>query len=161
MREIRIEDAEFVLKLRTDSKKSQHLSFTEYDIDKQRDFISRYLASLTDYYFIICDYGHEPVGTVRIYDIQGESFCWGSWIISELAPTSAAIESALLVYDYAFFALHYKKSHFDVRKGNTRVVDFHKRFGAKIVGEDAENYFFRYEVESYLETRNRYIRFLP
>jgi len=32
-----------------------------------------------------------------------------------------------------------------VRKGNNKVIAFHKRFGAKIVNEDELNYYFIFE----------------
>ena len=72
----------------------------------------------------------------------------------------AAIESALLIYDFAFFSLHYKKSHFDVRKENKKVIDFHLRFGAEIVGETDKDLLFVYGLDTYLEVRKRYSRFL-
>lgn len=160
-REVVIADAEFIIGLRTDLEKSKHLSVTSNNIDEQRDFISYYLKSQVDYYFIISDWNKQLLGTIRIYDIQGDSFSWGSWILSRGAPTNAAIESALLIYDFAFFSLHYHKSHFDVRKENQRVVHFHKRFGALIVNEDDINFYFQYDLDTYNSLRHKYSRFLP
>lgn len=161
LREIQLSDAEFVVGLRTDQDRNKHLSPTPNDIDRQRNFINTYFESVTDYYFIITDWNHRALGTIRIYDVRGDSFCWGSWILSKNAPKSAAIESALLIYDFGFFALHYTKSHFDVRKTNHRVVDFHKRFGAHIVRDDNLNFYFEYDRNTYLDTREKYSRYLP
>jgi RimJ/RimL family protein N-acetyltransferase len=161
LREVVLDDAEFILCLRTDPRKNRYLSPTTTDVSQQRDFIERYQQSLTDYYFIICDWQARSLGTVRIYDIQGDSFCWGSWILSADSPTSTAIESALLIYDFAFYSLHYKSSHFDVRKENLSVVDFHKRFGALIIKENELDYFFKYSLDSYRLIREKYLRFLP
>lgn len=160
-REVEITDAEFIVSLRTDPEKGKHLSVTSSDVEQQSRFISTYRESRTDFYFIISDWEWNRLGTIRIYDIQGNSFCWGSWILTAAAPPHAAIESALLVYDYAFFSLHYSQSHFDVRKENVRVVDFHKRFGAVIIAEDQQNYYFKYDISAYIETRQKYRRFLP
>jgi len=160
LREVTIDDAEFIIKLRTDPEKNKHLSVTTSDVDKQKSFITNYLRSETDYYFIISDWDRRPLGTIRIYDIHDDSFCWGSWILSKDAPAKAAIESALLIYDFAFFSLHYTKSHFDVRKENQRVVDFHKRFGACIVSEDHQNFFFEYTPDTYLTVREKYRRYI-
>lgn len=63
--------------------------------------------------------------------------------------------------DFAFFSLHYPKSHFDVRKGSHRVVDFHKRFGACIVSEDDLNFYFEYNHEAYLNAHEKYCRYVP
>lgn len=161
LREVTVEDAQFILDLRTDEDKGRHLSATTGDVEAQRAFIRKYQQSTTDFYFIISDWTGQAQGTIRIYDIQGDSFCWGSWIMARGAPASAALESALLIYDFAFFSLHYARSHFDVRKQNERVVDFHKRFGAQIVSEDELNYYFRYSREDYLRTREKYRRYLP
>jgi RimJ/RimL family protein N-acetyltransferase len=159
-REVTLGDAEFILNLRTNPTKNRFLSQTVDDVSLQRSFIQRYQLSLTDYYFVICNWQREALGTVRIYDIQGDSFCWGSWILSEKATATAAIESALLLYDFAFYSLHYSESHFDVRKENLRVVDFHKRFGAKIIREDDLNFYFNYSLGDYASTREKYLRFL-
>jgi RimJ/RimL family protein N-acetyltransferase len=161
LREVAPDDAEFIVTLRTDPEKSRHLSATSSDVVKQEAFISSYFESRTDFYFVICDWSWRRLGTVRIYDIREDSFCWGSWILCKDAPKNAAIESALLVYDFGFFSLHYPKAHFDVRKENERVVDFHKRFGAAIIGEDELNYYFDYDIDRYMEVRGKYRRFLP
>lgn len=160
-REITLADAEFVLSLRIDPELSQHISAVEDNVERQRDFIRRYQESLTDYYFIIMDKTTRPVGTIRIYDIQGDSFCWGSWILAKEKPFAAGIESALMLYDFAFFSLHYARSHFDVRKANTRVVEFHQRFGATVVREDADNLYFTYDRAQYMNTREAYRNYLP
>lgn len=88
---------------------------------------------------------------MRVYDLQPDSFCWGSWLIKDNAPTTTAIESALLLY--GFGELSYKKAHFDVRKGNERVIAFHKRFGAQVVNEDELNLYFNYPLENYLKIK--------
>lgn len=160
-REVTENDAKFILKIRNDPLKSKHLSPTSSDLSKQKNFIRNYKKSMTDFYFIICDWKYNCLGTIRIYDIQKNSFCWGSWIITAEAPSYTAIESALLLYDFAFFALHYEKTHFDVRKDNKSVIKFHKRFGAKLTKEDKYNYYFSYGLDDYLKTREKYRKFLP
>jgi RimJ/RimL family protein N-acetyltransferase len=160
-REVCLDDAEFIVSMRTNPSKSKYLSTTPLSVEKQRTFISDYLQSSTDFYFIICDWAGQPLGTIRLYDVIEDSFCWGSWILSDNHPPTAAVESALLMYDFAFFSLHYSRSHFDVRKGNSRVVDFHTRFGARVVREDELNIYFNYERDRYLSTREKYRRFLP
>ena len=161
LREVIEEDADFILKLRTDPLKGTHISPTSGGVSSQVAFIQEYRKSLTDFYFLICDWDWNKLGTIRIYDIKEGSFCWGSWIISDNAPTNTAIESALLLYDFAFFSLHYQKSHFDVRKSNEKVVKFHKRFGAEITAEDDLNYYFSYNLPTYLKVRQKYAKFLP
>jgi RimJ/RimL family protein N-acetyltransferase len=93
-----------------------------------------------EFYFLIKRASDDcPCGTVRLYDFQGTSFCWGSWILDQNKPRLAAVESALLVYEIAFERLNFVQSHFDVRVDNTRVIRFHERMGAirtHVAGDD-------------------------
>jgi len=95
-----------------------------------------------------------------MYDFQDHSFCWGSWLIKDNAPKTTAIESALQIYEFAFYTLNFTQSHFDVRKGNDKVVAFHKRFGAKIIDETDIDYYFIFQQKDYEETRKKYQRYL-
>jgi len=160
LREIEVADADFVLSLRNDKKRGKYLSKTSDDVVSQVEYIKNYKAKAQNYYFIIEDKKHHPIGTVRIYDIRNNSFCWGSWLLSREAPVSAGIESALLVYEFAFYTLGFFRAHFDVRKGNQKVIDFHQRMGAVIVDETDVDVFFHYDKESYERVKPRYVRFL-
>lgn len=160
LRDVEIDDAAFILALRTDTKKSKHLHQTANDLEQQENYLQQYKQGNNTWYFIIESKNAERLGTIRIYDIKGDSFCWGSWLIIDNAPKTTAIESALLVYEYAFYQLGFKRAHFDVRKENARVVDFHQRFGAKIVDEDELDYFFEYDLSAYEQVKKRYQRFL-
>lgn len=132
------------------------------DLTKQIEYLIGYKErerAGTEYYFIIEDREQTPVGKVRLYDFKGESFCWGSWMTTPEAPTNAALESALLVYDFAFGKLGFTRSHFEVRKGNDKVIAFHRRFGAQQVGEDDIEVRFNFTKEAYEATRARYAKF--
>ncbi|WP_039925237.1 GNAT family N-acetyltransferase [Alishewanella aestuarii] len=144
-------DAEFILKLRLDERYNNFLSKVDNDIESQRRWIINYKKDEADkrqFYFIIERQDGTPCGTVRIYDLKADSFCWGSWILNEHKTRYAAIESALLVYQYGFDFLGFRKCHFDVMKGNSKVADFHKKFGAIIVSEDNDNHYFEITKES-------------
>lgn len=157
-------DAEFILSLRTDEIKSKHLSYVSNEIESQRQWLLAYKQreSLNqEYYFIISKDGfQDPLGTVRLYDFKENSFCWGSWIIVDSAPTYTGIESALTVYRIGFEILSFKNSHFDVRKSNKKVIAFHMRFGANIIREDEESFYFEINKKQYLKTEEKYARFL-
>ena len=64
----------------------------------------------------------KKCGTIRVYDIIDNSFCWGSWILDENKTTTAAIESALLIYKFGFEIMKFSRSHFDVRKDNSAII---------------------------------------
>tara|TARA_R110000850_G_scaffold16225_2_gene50882 strand:- start:8594 stop:9112 length:519 start_codon:yes stop_codon:yes gene_type:complete len=145
LRFVEPDDAEFILQLRLNDRYNKYLSKVSGDIAEQRAWIENYKkdeAAKLQFYFIIERLDGTPCGTVRIYDLSQDSFCWGSWILNENKTKYAAIESAFLVYRYGFEALGFHKSHFEVMKENAGVIKFHQRMGAVKVGEDESNYFF-------------------
>ncbi len=154
------EDAAFILELRTDSKKAAHLSKTSIDLKEQEAWLEKYSNDSGQVYFIIINRQDERVGTVRVYDIKNDSFCWGSWILKVGTPTSHAIESALLVYHFAL-SLGFEKAHFDVRKGNKSVWTFHERFGAKKVEETNDDFTYNISLEAIEKSLEKYKRYLP
>lgn len=154
-------DVEFILSLRTDIRLSKHLSETDPDVRSQQAWLKNYTNCEDQVYFIIEDKVGKPIGTVRLYDVKADSFCWGSWIIMKDAPKNAAIESALMVYSYAIEYLGFKQSHFDVRKGNERVWRFHERFGAERTGEAEFDYLYKISYKSITASRHKYNKFLP
>ncbi|GAB1233420.1 hypothetical protein UT4_18870 [Ferrigenium sp. UT4] len=147
------------MSLRTDTEKSRYLSAVSADIADQKAWLARYAQADDQAYFII-EYQGEPIGTVRLYNPLGDSFCWGSWILKDTRPGHAAMESALMVYAYGIDHLGFKGAHLDVRKGNERVWRFHERFGARRVAETAEDYLYRLDGEAIQVSRHRYRRFL-
>lgn len=158
LRDVESTDAEFILSLRCDTQKAKFLHKTENNLTKQIAYIESYKAKENEWYFIIESKSGERLGTVRIYDIvDNDDFCWGSWIIKAGASANVAIESVLLVYEYAFYILGFTKAHFDVRKDNIKVKTFHKRFGAREVGKSDEDIFFNFFREDYEKIKEKYI----
>lgn len=160
LRNVTPEDAEFIISLRTDQKKCKFLSKTSNDIQKQRKWIEEYLNSEGQAYFIITDSDHHSFGTIRMYDQQQNSFCWGSWILTENAPSHYAIESALLIYLYALH-LGFDKSHFDVRKGNYSVIKFHERCGAIRTGETEQDILYSISKDKIHAALDKFKKYLP
>lgn len=160
-RDVRQEDAAFILGLRTDSQKSRYLSTTDADIEKQKSWLNYYAEQTDQAYFIIESLQGEPLGTVRLYDAQEQSFCWGSWILKEGAPQTAAIESALMVYAYAIDYLNFQAAHFDVSSGNESVWGFHERFGAIRIRETSMNFSYEINFEDISTAQKRYKKYLP
>ena len=153
-------DAAFILGLRTDPTKSRYLSSTSSDVAKQVAWLESYARDPSQVYFIMEDAGGRPVGTVRLYDARGDSFCWGSWIIKDGMPTNYAVESALMVYRYAL-GLGFTRAHFEVRKDNASVWRFHERFGAVRTGETEHEFLYAISGEAIAASLEKYARFLP
>ena len=163
LRTVKVEDASFIYQMRQDQKKTKYLSAVNGTIKDQEAWISNYKHrenNKEEFYFLIESKEQEKLGLVRMYDFRDNSFCWGSWLIKDNAPKSTAIESALQVYEFGFYELGFKKSHFDVRKENKKVIAFHERFGAKIVNEDDLDYFFDYSKKAYEEIKIKYKRYV-
>ena len=163
MRVVEIEDAEFIYSMRQNQEKTKYLSKVIGNLDAQREWIKNYKQreyENKEFYFVIESKSKEKLGLVRMYDFQDNSFCWGSWLIKDDAPKTTAIESALQIYEFGFYQLEFTKSHFDVRKGNDKVIAFHQRFGAKIVCENKLDYFFNFEKSDYEIIKEKYKKYL-
>lgn len=158
-RDADVDDAAFILSLRTDEKKSAYLSAVSTDISAQQAWLEGY-ASATDQAYFIIECQDEPIGTIRLYDAQEDSFCWGSWILKDGGPSHAAIESALMVYAYAVDYLGFKRAHFKVHKSNQRVWEFHERFGAQRVDEAEGEYLYSVSLTAIEQSRIKYAKFL-
>ena len=163
LRTVEIEDADFIYTMRQNRKKTKYLSKVTGTVDSQKEWIKNYKQredEEKEFYFIIESKNKDKFGLVRIYDLKNDSFCWGSWLIKEDTPKTTAIESALQIYEFGFYKLGFEKSHFDVRKGNDKVIAFHQRFGAKIVSEDELDYFFNFQKSDYEIIKEKYKRYL-
>jgi RimJ/RimL family protein N-acetyltransferase len=158
---VQVEDAEFILSLRLDPDRSRFLTPVDPDIEKQREWIRSYLASKGQAYFVICDTSMRRLGTVRIHDAGGDSFSWGSWILSDGAPATAALESAVLVYHLATRIWGFRSAHFKVHRANVPVLAFHEKFGARRVSETGEEVHLRIAPEQIERSLKRYARYLP
>jgi RimJ/RimL family protein N-acetyltransferase len=161
LRGVDVDDAGFIYSLRIDPKKSRYISPVDGGVQQQAEWIKKYLAGQGQAYFIICDRELNPLGTVRLYSAQGDSFSWGSWIVRNDAPSSAAVESALLVYRYALDHLGFTAAHFEVDRGNKSVWTFHERFGAQRVRESDREYFYVIDESAIRSSLGRYRKFLP
>lgn len=135
---VKEEDAEFILKLRTDEKLGKYLHYTDNSVEKQRKWICEYkkreLAGI-DYYFIFY-YKQSPVGLNRIYNIHGDVFTTGSWIFEKAAPSECSIASAIIIREIAFdvCSLNFEDSFDGCHIDNKKVLKFNKMMGMKESG---------------------------
>jgi hypothetical protein len=95
----------------------------------------------THFFFVIELKDGVHCGTIRVYDLKGDSFFWGSWILNENRSHFAALKNALLIYDFGFNELGFFKSHFYVTNGNNCVAP-HYQMHAQVATKDANNYSF-------------------
>lgn len=163
---VEVEDAEFITSLRVDNTYNKYLTAVEGSVSQQAKWILDYKKReelKEEYYFIIHrNIDSQPIGTVRLYDFLGnkDSFCWGSWILNEKKTRYAALECATLIYDLAFIELRFKRCHMDIRKGNLKVIEFHKKFGVKIIGETENDLLGHYFLDDYLKIQKNIKTFI-
>lgn len=151
-REVSLSDASYILKLRLDDSYNKYISKVSDEVSAQENYIRKYLESnirrRESFYFILTNTATEkPCGTVRIYNFRDDTFEWGSWILDDNKTRYAAMETAVLIYEFAFNTLGFSKSEFEVNRNNEKVLSYHQKSGAKIIGEDDVNYYFRIEKE--------------
>ena len=160
-------DVDLLLDLRLNQNLNKYLNQVDDDKEQQLNWLKIYKqreVNGTDFYFVIVDKKLGEIGLVRVYDIDyaNKSFTWGSWIIKEEnRPKYAAIESALLVYEFAFNELNLSLAKFVVDNNNLGVIKFHNRFGAKYLFTDEVNNNFELSKTLYIQLKyNQYYKFL-
>lgn len=154
------DDAAYLHALRTDPRYNMHLSPVSGTVEDQRAWIDRYKqreAEGREGYYIIERRDGMPCGTVRLYDIEGDRFTWGSWILDERKPRKAALESAVMSFGVGFETLGLSEAIIDVRHGNSKALSFYRRFGMTETGTDDENVYFTYPRYRFLEDRARHL----
>lgn len=163
LRLARVDDAEFILSLRLQQHKSQYLSSVENDLAKQQAWLQNYQQKEqqgAEYYFVIESKQHENLGLVRVYALQPNSFCWGSWLIKDGAPVTTAIESMIMVYNFGFEALKKDIARIDVRNRNKKVIAIHKGFGAKVISKSEQDTFFELDSITYSKSKQRFLKYI-
>lgn len=163
LRLIEPDDAAYVHRLRTDPRYNTHLSAVTGGVAEQRTWIEAYKereAGGQEAYYVIALADGTPCGLVRLYDIAGDRFTWGSWILDENKPPKAALESAVLSFGVAFEQMNLQTADIDVRRENEHAAAFYRRFGMTETGSDAQNLYFTYGKGQYERDRPRYAAIL-
>lgn len=153
LRNVRTDDAEFILSLRTNEALNKHISATPGGVAGQAKWIERYLERFNkgEEAYFIAEHSGLARGTIRIYnyDAVAGSFVYGSWIMSPEAPASCAFSTTILSHDLGFRALGFSKVLFDVRRDNKSVCAFHEAMGATLLREDDVNRYFEITSQAY------------
>lgn len=157
LRTARPDDAEFILKLRLNPKLNRFLHETDPSVEKQRAYIAAKQRQENDYHMIIETIEGKRLGVVAVYDINPveKTFVWGRWLIDPDFP-GYAVETAILIYHFAFNVLNLQTAIMDVVKDNAKVVAIHNRLGAEVTGSDNENIYFRFPKTKFKNLLERY-----
>ena len=159
LREIRIEDAEFILKLRTSEKGLKFLHYTENNLDRQISYLQQYFTKDDEWYFIVETKEYESIGCLSIYDIKGDSVCTGRWIMKEGIPFQQSIEADMLLKEFAFSELGAAEIRMDTRHENKNMQAYFRMWGCKEVSKDEELIYVVLPRDVYVINRARVARF--
>lgn len=159
------EDAEFIVKLRTDTQKGQFLGATDVNVEKQRHWIQEYKKRERDgkeYYFMFEKPNGERLGVSRIYEIKGDTFTTGSWVFKKDAPFGAAFLGDIICHEIAFELFPKSVNLHDVRKANTGVRKYADEFHPTLLFETEFTQYYMNTRENYLKYKDVYLaKFLP
>jgi len=147
LRLIQPEDAAYVHSLRSNPAYNTHLSTVTGTVDNQRTWIENYKsreAQGQEFYYVIERKDGTRCGLVRLYDIEAESFTWGSWILDENKPRKAALESAVLSFGIGFDVMERAVANVDVRLENKHATSFYERLGMTETHQIEGQIFFTY-----------------
>lgn len=123
-------DAAFIVALRSDPALQRWLHAGAADTPAQLAWLAAYYRRPGDFYFVVESLGDGmPQGLIAVYDVDcaTRSAEWGRWV---LRPGSlAAVESAWLIYRFAFEVLGLQSLHCRTVADNQAVVSFHDSCG--------------------------------
>jgi len=134
LRPIEDGDAEFVVELRTSGERARYLNKVVPSTDAQLKWLDDYYQRENDYYFVIERINDKRrEGLIALYEVNpgAREAEWGRWIIS---PASmSALESVIMIMDFAFDQLGLKRVFSFTLSDNTPVNSFHESCGFRRV----------------------------
>lgn len=154
LRPVALEDAPFIVALRTDPLLNRFIHEISPRIEDQVAWLDRYFLRPGDYYFIVENADSaEPQGTIGLYNAASDSSCaeWGRWILK--GGSMAALESAWLIYEAGFSKLRLASLCSRTLAENCGVVSFHDSFGACRAAVLEQHFIIRGEPKSAIEHR--------
>ena len=163
LRLIEPDDAAYVHGLRTNPSYNSHLSKVAGTVDDQRQWIEDYKAreaARQELYYVIERKDGTRCGLVRLYDIEADSFTWGSWMLDENKPRKAALESAVLSFGVGFELLQRDLAKVDVRVDNFHATAFYRRLGMTETHRTEQDIFFSYPRAQFAADRPIYLKLL-
>lgn len=125
------DDAEFIVKLRSNPKLGNFIHRSNGDIEAQKAWTREYKkreAEGVDYYFVFSKDG-EDFGLCRIYHIDWEQLTYtsGSWVMRPGLEADVAMIPSVIMGEIANKILGLLIEVYKVDKENKQVLRFHRR----------------------------------
>ena len=142
VRLVREEDAEFIVKLRTNEHNSRYIHDTEADVAQQEEWLRAYKQREIEgkeYYFVF-EANEEPQGVYRIYNRHEEWCVTGSWVFKPDAERNSALKAMIITHEIVFENLGHEYVHDvdGINEHNRGVINAMKSIGGKFWGERGE-----------------------
>ena len=163
------QDAEFILKLRTDPIKGRYIGKTDETITAQINWINNYKIRERkgeDYYFFYSFQG-KPAGVNRIYDIHGSTFIHGSWVFSNDIPPFFSLAAAVIAREIAYedLNLSLEEDTSGIHQDNSSVLEVSRILGVEFTGvrKSKEGDFLTGSLtkEEFEKNKSRLLRIIP
>lgn len=140
-------DAEFITALRSDARLGRYIHASSGDVEAQRQWTREYKkreADAIDYYFIFFK-EDKPIVLCRLYNIDWVHLTYtsGSWLSVPGTDYEDVMKCSVIMGDIAQDVLGLLVDIYDVRKGNTQVLKFHRKIVCSMqYGETELDYLF-------------------
>lgn len=137
-----VEHAQWILDLRQAAHKSPYLSPSVTSAAEQMQWMQEQNTLGAHLYFIAQDKETgRAIGTVRIYDEthNPRSVSIGSWVMADGTPAKKSLETLALAVQY-IDRLGFKHCHFGIHADNQSVLQFHRKMGANISGQNTSGW---------------------
>lgn len=161
VRLVREEDAEFIVRLRTDEKLGKYMHTTDSNVDMQVAWLKEYKKRESDgldYYFVFESPMNCPIGVMRIYNVTETTFTIGSWVFSKDSPKGAAILADLITKEIGHELFPESSCLWDNMKGNTNVIRFGLSFRPTLIRETDTHLYFSCSKENFEKHKKVYLR---
>lgn len=138
-------DAEFIVSLRSDPKRTEYMVTLDDDIEEQRNWIRNYKKREQqglDYYFIFSSKEDEPIGVVRAskIDLVNKTVKGNSTIVVE-GLKYEALKMLIIRNELLFNVLGLDLIYADVHKDNSRILRILDLFGYTVKEDDGDYYY--------------------
>ena len=122
------DDAEYTRALREDPEFVKFLPPLENTVEEQKAWIRHQRQKEGDYFFVVWDKEGNRIGTISIYDIEGDHAESGRLAIKGSNPFQG-LEAQILVFRFAFGQLGLSYVDGFIFADNDRAIRFNKKFG--------------------------------
>ncbi len=135
LRPVTVDDAEFIVYLRNLPHVKGNINDTSTDVEKQREWIRKYLERPNEWYWIVESLDHRPLGTTSLYHYNAEKrqIESGRWAMVSNHNLSM-VHGRTQLYDWAFSNIDVDHIVCDVASHNKHVLRYHRLLGEREIG---------------------------